>query len=141
MQKPHNFHINKSLMPLQMQQQKTLHDVVIEAVALYFRTTAEDLKTLKSKKRADAYKKHMCIYMIRKNDSMLSREFIAELFNTGKSTIAYGENCIENYSGIYGRTMGDITEIQKIIDNFNDQLKQQMLQTSVWHTHNSNTTL
>ena len=123
-----------------MQQQKQLHDLVIEAVALHFHTSPSELKDGKSKKRAEAYKRHMCFYMIRKNDSMLSREFIAELFKNGKSTIEHGEKCVDYHKSIYRRTMGDIADIQKLIDNFNDQLKQQMLQTSVWHTHNSNTT-
>lgn len=112
---------------------KQIFELVIEAAALYFNLTVNDLMTGKSKKRNDSYKRHICFYLIQDNDPVLSRQFIADLFGVkAVSSIEHGQKRIKDESKIYRQTMQDITDIQELITNFRVR-NQQQLSNSVCH--------
>lgn len=112
--------------------QKQIHEIVIDSTALYFGISVDQLKNDKMPKYEAAYRRHVCFYLIRKNSDRLSREFIADIFNIGKSTVEHGENKIASELTIYRRTMGDVKDIQDLIDNFRKNLQQS------WLTQSSN---
>ncbi len=111
-----------------MAKNKQIHDIVITATAQFFDMSTDDLIKGKSKKRTEAYKRHICFYLIRKNNPVISREFIADIFSTGASTIEHGEKCIMNANDIYGGIMDDVNDIQSLIDNFKQKNRAQLLQ-------------
>ena len=112
-------------------QTKPVQQIVIESTALYFGMSVDELLCGKSRTYNEVYKKHICFYLMRHNCPMLSREFIAKMFKCSGSTVQYGEDKIASEKEIYSQTLGNIRDIQDLIDNFKQKLRES------WLTHNS----
>lgn len=111
-----------------VKEKKDLIEQIIEITANFYGIDADAFKINVSKKinHEAAYRKHMCYFMIREY-TFLSFDHIAERFNTGQSTIKCGVNKINDYSTYHRRTIAEIKDIKKLIDNFKAKSQEQPL--------------
>lgn len=105
---------------------KELQDVIIEITAGFYHTTPEKLRTNTGRfiDVETAYRKHICYYMI-KNYTFFSYDTISLSFSTVQSVIKYGVNKINDLLTYNRRTIAEVRDIKKLIDNFKANSKQQ----------------
>lgn len=104
---------------------KELKDVIIEITAQFYNTTTEKLQTNTGRfiDVETAYRKHICYYMI-KNYTFFSYDVISLSFSTSQSTIKFGVNKINDLLSYHRRTIAEVKEIKKLIDNFKQKTGQ-----------------
>ncbi len=116
---------------------KTMQANIIDLVCEFFGVTPEELDN-KRMNTLSSYRRRICWYLLKKNTAM-SYEDISCEFNTKHTTIVYGYKGIEDLLTYDRRTIDDIKDLQKIIDNFNIQKVEKLLQKE-WPTQSINTT-
>jgi chromosomal replication initiation ATPase DnaA len=110
---------------------KSMCDIVVEAVIIYFGTDKAVLMGQQRKKKTEeVFFKYACFYLVKKNTEM-SFQDIADTFGISNSNTRHGINSIENQMAIYSRIVAHIQNLQQIIDNFTTQKQR-------WLTHNNN---
>lgn len=105
---------------------KDLSEVIIETTANFYGMDKQVFKTSKSSKQEDAYRRHICYFMLREY-TFMSYDAIAVLFFTRHSTITSGVNKINSLLTYNRRTIVETKKIKKLIDSFKEKLEQQAL--------------
>lgn len=109
---------------------KELHEVIIEIAADYYGNEAAKIRQNSGRfiDHEMVYRKHICYYMLR-TYTFTSYDQIALLFNTRGSTIRSGFNKIETLLSYNRRTIAEVADIKKLIDNFREKKRLNALST------------
>lgn len=107
---------------------KPLQELIIDATCQYYTLTREELFN-KSRQQTLVDKRHICIYIIKK-ETNLSDYLLAQTLHFSRSSIQNAVEKIEGEKDVYRQVSGEIEDILSIVVDLKKQQREWALQSS-----------